>query len=174
MRRRCDTVSVEVSSLALEVGWQNIFFTSKLQIQKQISRRRLRTEQQQERKICDSDNKAEVTSLCSCTESPGENPETDAEIHRAEAEPHPGIILDPSAGTSSGLDTNTSPCCDSDPVPNPELETGSLSSVNCVLVCDQLCEDLKRCVVATPAQGVSNGGPNGGKGDCDVDLAKIL
>ncbi|KAM3866045.1 F-box only protein 36b [Diretmus argenteus] len=47
VRRCCDTVSAEVSSLALEVGWRSIFFTSKLQLQKEISRRRHRTEQQQ-------------------------------------------------------------------------------------------------------------------------------
>uniref|UniRef100_A0A3Q1F410 F-box protein 36b n=1 Tax=Acanthochromis polyacanthus TaxID=80966 RepID=A0A3Q1F410_9TELE len=44
VRRRCNTVSADVASLALEVGWRHIFFTSKLQLQKLISRRRLKTE----------------------------------------------------------------------------------------------------------------------------------
>uniref|UniRef100_A0A673ARD0 F-box protein 36b n=1 Tax=Sphaeramia orbicularis TaxID=375764 RepID=A0A673ARD0_9TELE len=34
VRQRCNTVSAEVSSLALEVGWRHIFFTNKLQLQK--------------------------------------------------------------------------------------------------------------------------------------------
>ncbi|XP_054623656.1 F-box only protein 36b isoform X2 [Dunckerocampus dactyliophorus] len=46
VRRRCKTVSAEVSSLAREVGWRNIFFTNKLQLQKLISRRRLRGDEQ--------------------------------------------------------------------------------------------------------------------------------
>uniref|UniRef100_A0A3P8T4S1 F-box protein 36b n=1 Tax=Amphiprion percula TaxID=161767 RepID=A0A3P8T4S1_AMPPE len=32
VRRRCNTVSADVASLALEVGWRRIFFTSKLQL----------------------------------------------------------------------------------------------------------------------------------------------
>uniref|UniRef100_A0A8C4DND0 F-box protein 36b n=1 Tax=Dicentrarchus labrax TaxID=13489 RepID=A0A8C4DND0_DICLA len=51
VRRRCNTVSAEVASLALEVGWRSIFFTSKLQLQKLISRRRLKTEEQQGEQI---------------------------------------------------------------------------------------------------------------------------
>ncbi|XP_061777098.1 F-box only protein 36b [Nerophis ophidion] len=51
VRRRCKTVSAEVPSLAQEVGWRNIFFTNKLQLQKLINRRRLRGDEQ----------KAEVT-----------------------------------------------------------------------------------------------------------------
>uniref|UniRef100_A0A672JF37 F-box domain-containing protein n=1 Tax=Salarias fasciatus TaxID=181472 RepID=A0A672JF37_SALFA len=37
VRQRCCTVSAEVASLAAEVGWRNIFFTSKLQLQKLIT-----------------------------------------------------------------------------------------------------------------------------------------
>uniref|UniRef100_A0A3P8WRR8 G protein-coupled receptor kinase 7a n=1 Tax=Cynoglossus semilaevis TaxID=244447 RepID=A0A3P8WRR8_CYNSE len=39
VRKCCNTVSDEVASLALEVGWRRIFFTSKLQLQKLISQR---------------------------------------------------------------------------------------------------------------------------------------
>ncbi|XP_077414595.1 F-box only protein 36b [Vanacampus margaritifer] len=46
VRRRCKTVSPEVPALAREVGWRNIFFTNKLQLQKLISRRRLRAEEE--------------------------------------------------------------------------------------------------------------------------------
>nr|XP_046265581.1 F-box only protein 36b isoform X1 [Scatophagus argus] len=59
VRQRCNTVSAEVASLALVVGWRNIFFTSKLQLQKLISRRRLNTEEQREEHVSDPDRKAE-------------------------------------------------------------------------------------------------------------------
>uniref|UniRef100_A0A3Q0STC2 F-box protein 36b n=1 Tax=Amphilophus citrinellus TaxID=61819 RepID=A0A3Q0STC2_AMPCI len=36
VRRCCNTVSAEVASLALEVGWRTIFFTSRLQLQKSM------------------------------------------------------------------------------------------------------------------------------------------
>uniref|UniRef100_A0A8C2Z3K5 F-box protein 36b n=1 Tax=Cyclopterus lumpus TaxID=8103 RepID=A0A8C2Z3K5_CYCLU len=42
VQRRCNTVSAEMASLAQVEGWRNIFFTSKLQLQKLISRRRLK------------------------------------------------------------------------------------------------------------------------------------
>ncbi|XP_071372968.1 F-box only protein 36-like [Centroberyx affinis] len=151
VRRCCDTVSAEASSLALEVGWRSIFFTSKLQLQKQISRRRLRTKQQQrEEKVCDPDTEAEVMSLHSYTESPGARPDADTQIPGAGAEPHPGIIPNPSLGTSVGFDTSS--CCDIDPVLNAEPEVGCDSSVNRVPVSDQLCGDVKR------TQGGTNGG----------------
>ncbi|KAJ8271165.1 hypothetical protein GJAV_G00123470 [Gymnothorax javanicus] len=41
VRARCDTVTPEMASLAQELGWRKVFFTNKLQLQKQISRRRL-------------------------------------------------------------------------------------------------------------------------------------
>ncbi|KAK0133695.1 F-box only protein 36 [Merluccius polli] len=40
VRGRWETVSAEVRALATEVGWRQVFFTSKLQLQKLISRRR--------------------------------------------------------------------------------------------------------------------------------------
>ncbi|XP_019733489.1 F-box only protein 36b [Hippocampus comes] len=46
VRRCCKTVSPEVPALAQEVGWRSIFFTNKLQLQKLISRRRLRAEEE--------------------------------------------------------------------------------------------------------------------------------
>uniref|UniRef100_A0A3Q4G878 F-box protein 36b n=1 Tax=Neolamprologus brichardi TaxID=32507 RepID=A0A3Q4G878_NEOBR len=64
VHRHCNTVSAEVASLAVEVGWRTIFFTNKLQLQKLISRRRLKTEGQ----TPDSDTNEE--------ESPGESLET--------------------------------------------------------------------------------------------------
>ncbi|KAL0966841.1 hypothetical protein UPYG_G00300790 [Umbra pygmaea] len=46
VRGHCGSVSPEVEALALEMGWRNVFFTSKLQLQKQISRRRMRNQLQ--------------------------------------------------------------------------------------------------------------------------------
>ncbi|XP_036410829.1 F-box only protein 36b [Megalops cyprinoides] len=44
VRAYCDTVTAEMESVAKDVGWRNMFFTNKLQLQKQISRRRLKQE----------------------------------------------------------------------------------------------------------------------------------
>ncbi|KAI1882669.1 hypothetical protein AGOR_G00237270 [Albula goreensis] len=44
VRSRCDTVNKEMECLAKEVGWKKVFFTNKLQLQKQISRRRQKEE----------------------------------------------------------------------------------------------------------------------------------
>ncbi|XP_020384963.1 F-box only protein 36 isoform X2 [Rhincodon typus] len=38
--RHCDTITPETRALASEVGWKEIFFTNKLQLQKKIRRRR--------------------------------------------------------------------------------------------------------------------------------------
>ncbi|GCC17507.1 F-box only protein 36-like [Chiloscyllium punctatum] len=38
--RYCDTITPEMQALASEVGWKEIFFTNKLQLQKKIRRRR--------------------------------------------------------------------------------------------------------------------------------------
>ncbi|XP_078266007.1 F-box only protein 36-like [Rhinoraja longicauda] len=38
--RYCDTITSEMQALAFDVGWKEIFFTNKLQLQKQIHRRR--------------------------------------------------------------------------------------------------------------------------------------
>ncbi|XP_034743079.1 F-box only protein 36b [Etheostoma cragini] len=56
VQRRCNTVPAEVGSLALEVGWRRIFFTSKLQLQKLISRRRLKPEEHREGQAPESDS----------------------------------------------------------------------------------------------------------------------
>ncbi|XP_076837616.1 F-box only protein 36b [Brachyhypopomus gauderio] len=42
VRMNCDTVNSGMEDLAREVGWRTIFFTNKLQLQKQISRRKLK------------------------------------------------------------------------------------------------------------------------------------
>ncbi|XP_066508721.1 F-box only protein 36-like isoform X2 [Hoplias malabaricus] len=41
VRKHCDTVTAGMEDLAKEVGWRTVFFTNKLQLQKQISRRKL-------------------------------------------------------------------------------------------------------------------------------------
>lgn len=138
VRRRCNTVSAEVASLALEVGWRSIFFTSKLQLQKLISRRRLKTEEQQEAPVSDSDTKAE--------ESPDESSDS-AQLSTSEEESHPGIIPDLSLGAVTGASFDVSSCCDVDPGPNPEPEAGSDSSGP---VSKQSLED--NCVVETAVQ----------------------
>ncbi|XP_007892629.1 F-box only protein 36 isoform X2 [Callorhinchus milii] len=38
--QHCDTITPEMRALAIEIGWKEIFFTSKLQLQKQIQRKR--------------------------------------------------------------------------------------------------------------------------------------
>uniref|UniRef100_UPI00398E4245 F-box only protein 36a isoform X1 n=1 Tax=Pristiophorus japonicus TaxID=55135 RepID=UPI00398E4245 len=40
--RYCDTITQEMRELSVEVGWKEIFFTNKLQLQKKIRRRRQR------------------------------------------------------------------------------------------------------------------------------------
>ncbi|KAM9790656.1 F-box only protein 36b [Syngnathus typhle] len=47
VRRCCKTLSPGVPALAREVGWRDIFFTNKLQLQKLINRRRLRAEEEE-------------------------------------------------------------------------------------------------------------------------------
>ncbi|XP_036412428.1 F-box only protein 36b isoform X2 [Colossoma macropomum] len=44
VRMHCDTVTAGMEDLAREVGWRTVFFTNKLQLQKQISRRKLKSE----------------------------------------------------------------------------------------------------------------------------------
>ncbi|XP_040911833.1 F-box only protein 36b [Toxotes jaculatrix] len=149
VRRSCNTVSVEVASLALEVGWRSIFFTSKLQLQKLISRRRLKTEEHQEGQVSDPDKQAE--------ESPDESSEA-KQTSSSEEESHPGIVPDLSLGTGAGIGFDTS--CDVDPDPNREPEAGS-DSIEPVL--EQFLEDIKLCGVETLAQsnGLSNGRGDG-------------
>ncbi|XP_076000859.1 F-box only protein 36b [Genypterus blacodes] len=105
VRRCCDTVSAEVSSLALEVGWQSIFFTNKLQLQKLIRRRRLRIKEHQEGQTCDP---------------PGEGSETD-QPSTAEVNSQNSSQL--RCGTDTGFDT-----AGIDPVLIPGPELGSDSS----------------------------------------------
>ncbi|KAI4897695.1 hypothetical protein NFI96_015720 [Prochilodus magdalenae] len=44
VRLHCDTVTAGMEDLAKEVGWRSVFFTNKLQLQKQISRRKLKSD----------------------------------------------------------------------------------------------------------------------------------
>ncbi|XP_072525228.1 F-box only protein 36b [Salminus brasiliensis] len=44
VRMHCGTVSAGMEELAEELGWRTVFFTNKLQLQKQISRRKLKNE----------------------------------------------------------------------------------------------------------------------------------
>ncbi|XP_056246806.1 F-box only protein 36b [Seriola aureovittata] len=159
VRRCCNTVSVEVASLALEVGWRSIFFTSKLHLQKLISRRRLKTEEQQEGQVSDPDKEAE--------ESPDESSETN-QMSISEEESHPGIIPDLSLGTGTGTGSgfDASSCCDVDPDTNHELEAGSDSSES---VPDQCLEDIKHCGVETLAQSSPL---RNGRGDCSTEPNK--
>ncbi|GAA6222593.1 F-box only protein 36-like [Lates japonicus] len=159
VRRRCNTVSDEVASLALEVGWRCIFFTSKLQLQKLISRRRLRNEEQEEGQVSDPDKKEE--------ESPDESSET-SQTSSSEEESQPGIIPDLSLGTGTGTGFDSSSCCDVDLDPNPKPEAGSDSSEP---VPDQFLDDIKHCEVETLAQSktLSNG-----RGDCSTESDKTL
>ncbi|XP_051253551.1 F-box only protein 36b [Dicentrarchus labrax] len=149
VRRRCNTVSAEVASLALEVGWRSIFFTSKLQLQKLISRRRLKTEEQQGEQVSDPDTETE--------ESLDESIDSD-QTSGCEEESHPVSVPDLSLGTDTGIGFDTSSCCDVEPSPNPEPEAGSDSSV---LVSGQWLEE--NCVVETVVQ---NNALNDGRGDC--------
>ncbi|XP_074506835.1 F-box only protein 36b [Sebastes fasciatus] len=157
VERRCNTVSAEVAALALEVGWRSIFFTSKLQLQKLISRRRLKTEEHQEGQVSDPDTKAE--------EPPDESSETDQKSS-SEEESHRGINPDLSLGTDPGARSDS---CDVDPDPNSDPEAGSDSSVP---VPCQLFEDIKSCVVETPVQ---NGVLSYSRGDChDAEPDKTI
>lgn len=70
VRRRVNLVSAEVASLALDVGWRRVFFTNKLQLQKLLSRRRLKAEEQQG----PSDSEAEEPSIRSSEEEPASDP----------------------------------------------------------------------------------------------------
>lgn len=173
MQRCCGKASAEVSSLALEVGWRSIFFTSKLQLQKQISRRRRGVRQQREEKVFGTDTEmGTMISLRSHTQPPGEIPQADIVDHDAEVEPCPATIHNPSPGTGHGSDTSHS--SDFDSVPNPNVELGSDTSTDSDPVTDQLYEDLEYCVVTTPAQDVINGDAGSGRGDYCTKLGYKL
>lgn len=155
MRQHCNTVSAEVASLALEVGWRSIFFTSKLQLQKLVSRRRLKTMEQQEEQVSDPYTKVE--------EYQDESSDSDQKSCSVE-ESHSAIITDLSLGTVTGAGFDASSCCDVDPGPNPEPEAGTDSSVP---VSGQALKD--NCVVETP---VHNSAPCEGSGDGSVKPEK--
>ncbi|KAK2822156.1 hypothetical protein Q5P01_022221 [Channa striata] len=114
VRQRCNTVSAEVASLALEVGWRSIFFTSKLQLQKLISRRKQKTEEQQKEQVSYPETKAE--------ESPDESLRL-KQTASSEEESHPGV-KNPDQSTA----TFTAHGLDFEPDPNLEPEAGSDSS----------------------------------------------
>lgn len=116
VRRHCNTVSTEVASLALEVGWRSIFFTSKLQLQKLISRRRMKAEGQQEDKDSEPKPKAE--------EFQDESSDSD-QAFRSDKESH-SHVSDPNLGTLSYASFDAS--CDIDPGISPEPEAGSDSN----------------------------------------------
>ncbi|XP_056277535.1 F-box only protein 36b [Pseudoliparis swirei] len=61
VQRRCNTVSAEMASVALDEGWRSIFFTSKLQLQKLISRRRLKAEEHEGGPGSDPDSKTGIS-----------------------------------------------------------------------------------------------------------------
>ncbi|CAJ1071905.1 F-box only protein 36b [Xyrichtys novacula] len=142
VRRNSNTVSAEVASLAAEVGWCSIFFTSKLQLQKLLSRRRAKSKEDQEEQISDPDTKV--------LESLDESSAKDL-IAGPDPDSQPGIIPDPSSGTKTGTDFDTSSCCDADPNPCPDPDAGSELSLP--LSC-QLFQDIKKCLKET--QGLND------------------
>ncbi|XP_010786028.1 uncharacterized protein [Notothenia coriiceps] len=153
--RRCNTVSPGVASLALEVGWRSIFFTSKLQLQKLISRRRLKAEEPPEGQLSDPDIKAE--------ESLGDNSEID-QASGSEKESPPGIIPKLSLGTDPGAGFDHSSYCDVDP--ESDLEAGSDSSVPAL--CQLFEETGKPCVETTEQDSA----PNNSRGDFSAEPDK--
>ncbi|XP_023865871.1 F-box only protein 36b [Salvelinus sp. IW2-2015] len=66
VRGHCGTVSAEVEALALELGWKSVFFTSKLQLQKQISRRRKRSQ----KLLCTDPERYDVDTMVERSEDP--------------------------------------------------------------------------------------------------------
>ncbi|XP_027253216.1 F-box only protein 36 isoform X2 [Cricetulus griseus] len=46
----CDTVSPDMRALAKDVGWRQVFFTNKIQLQRQIRRKKLRQGRQKDKK----------------------------------------------------------------------------------------------------------------------------
>ncbi|XP_074545435.1 F-box only protein 36b [Halichoeres trimaculatus] len=111
VHRHCSTVSAEVASLALEVGWRSVFFTSKLQLQKLLSRRRLKSEEEQKEQIPDPDTKMEK----SLDESSGKD-----HLSGPDLDSLPRIIPDPSLGTETGTGFDTNSYCEADPCPEPD------------------------------------------------------
>ncbi|XP_012716499.2 F-box only protein 36b [Fundulus heteroclitus] len=126
-RQRCCTISAEVASLALEVGWRRIFFTNKLQLQKLLGRRRPKAEQGG-RPDCDEDAKAEG----SASEGSGSEEEIPA-----------GTVCLQGAGADP--DFNANPCRDVGPDPEADYDPFKL-------IADRLREDIRFSEVETLAQ----------------------
>ncbi|XP_047444899.1 F-box only protein 36b [Mugil cephalus] len=141
VRQRFNAVSGEMASLALEVGWRNIFFTSKLQLQKLISRRRLKIEEQQEEQVSEPDALAE--------ESPDEGSEI-IQPHGLDEESPAGIVSDPILCTDTAAGSDTSSCCDDNADLNHQTEAGSDSDKP---VSDLFLEDTIHCEVETLSNG---------------------
>ncbi|XP_070830194.1 LOW QUALITY PROTEIN: F-box only protein 36b [Chaetodon trifascialis] len=152
----CNTLSAEVVSLVPEVGWCNIFFTSKLQLQKLVSRRRLQLEEQQKEYVSNPNTKAQ--------ESPDESSHSDQTSGSEES--HPGIIPNLSLGTVTGTAFDTTSDC-VDPGRNPEPEAGSDSSMP---VSGQSVED--NFVVETAAQ--QNSALSNSKGEDTESILVLL
>ncbi|XP_034558267.1 F-box only protein 36b [Notolabrus celidotus] len=150
MHRHCNTVPAEVASLAVEVGWRRIFFTSKLQLQKLLSRRRAKAKEEQEVQISIPDTKVE--------KSPDESSEKD-HVSGPDLDSLPGIIPDQSLGTETGTGFDTSACCDADPNPCPEADTGSEFSL---LLSSQMMPNNKKGLdeIQEPDEA-----PSSGRGD---------
>lgn len=156
VRRRCDTVSAEVASLALEVGWRTIFFTSKLQLQKLISRRRLKTEEKPEGRASDSDAEEEEEESSSESQASGSEEESHLDICN--------LKLD----TDTGNGFESSAHCDADLDPNRELEFGSDSIKS---VPDQFSEGTSCC----QAEALTHSGALSGEvGERSTDPDQVL
>ncbi|XP_041660138.1 F-box only protein 36b [Cheilinus undulatus] len=148
VRQHCNTVSAEVASLAVEIGWRCIFFTRKLQLQKLLSRRRLKSKEQQEGQVSDPDTKVQESLDESSEEDQISGPELDSQL---------GIIPDPGLGTQTGTGFDTSSCCNADPGSCPEPEDDSEFSSP---FSGQLVQDMKMCVeeMQGPNDALSGGG----------------
>ncbi|KAM6918284.1 F-box only protein 36b [Xenentodon cancila] len=117
VRQRFNTVSPEVSSLALDVGWCSIFFTNKLHLQKLLSRRRLKAEEQQEMQVSDPDTKAE------------ENLQMKAEINlvlASEDESHSSTFCH--LHTATGFDASSADGIGPNPVSDAGCESTEVAS----------------------------------------------
>ncbi|KAM8850043.1 F-box only protein 36b [Spinachia spinachia] len=118
VQQRFNTVPAGVASLALDVGWRSIFFTSKLQLQKLLSRKRLKTKEQHAGHVSVTDTKGD--------ESPCETSETH-QTPGSEDDAYFGGIADLRLGTDPGTRIDTSSFCDIGP--DPESVAASDSSV---------------------------------------------
>ncbi|CAG5896950.1 unnamed protein product [Menidia menidia] len=155
VHRHCKTVSAEVASLASEVGWRRIFFTNKLHLQKLLSRRRLRAEEQQEESIFDPDPQAGESANGSSETSPVLASERDWH--------HLGVGRDAGFDSDSYCHVDPDPQAESDPDPDPQAGSESID------LPDQFMEGLKFCELETVTQSSTL---SSGVGDCSDELAK--